>query len=93
MGETFEDLIKRLPPHGPLDCVTQTRKDKTINEPISRLPMSEGLYKLFCKLMQKSKNKGLGADQQAMIKKKACTAVEKAFCLLSIELNLGEGEF
>ena len=27
-----------------------------------------------------------------MIKKKACTAVDKAFCLLAIELNLGEGD-
>ena len=89
-GETIEDLFKRLPPHGPPDCVTRAWKDETIDELLSRIPTSEGFYKLFCKLIHKSKSEGLGTDQQEMIRGKACTSRDKACCLLAIEINLGE---
>jgi hypothetical protein len=90
-GKAIEDLIKQLPPHGPPNCATHTREDETINNLISRLPTSEGLYKLFCKLIQKSKSKDLDVYQQVMIKGKSRTAVNKATRLLVIELNLVEG--
>ena len=54
-GETIENLIKRLPPHGKLDCVTHARKDETIDKLVNRIPTSEGLYKLFWMLTQNAK--------------------------------------
>jgi hypothetical protein len=87
-GETIEDMIKRLPPHGKQDCVTHARKDKTIDKLVKRIPTSKGLYKLFWMLTQKAKNAELGTGHQAMINKKACTAVDKAMHLLAMELNL-----
>ena len=87
-GETIENWIKQLPPHGKQDCVTQAWKYETIDKLISRIPTSEGLYKLFWMLTQKAKNVDLGLGHRAMINKKAHTAVDKAIHLLAIELNL-----
>jgi hypothetical protein len=86
-GETIEDLIERLPPHGKQDCVTHTRKDETIEKAISRIPTSEGLYKLFCMLTQKDMNVDLDTGHQEMINRKAHAAVDKAMHLLATKLN------
>ena len=90
-GETIEDMFKRLPPHGKPDCATHLWKHETIDEAISRIATSEGLYKLYWILSQKAQNADRGTDHKEMLTKKARAAVNKAMHLLAIELNLEKG--
>ena len=53
-GETIDDMFKRLLPHGKPNCVTHLRKDETIDEAISRIATSEGMYKMYWMLSQKA---------------------------------------
>ena len=90
-GKTIEDLFKRLPPHGKPDFVAPPRKDETIDEAISRITLSEGLYKMYWMLSQKAQNTNQGMDHKETPTKKVQAAVDNAMHLLAMELHLEKG--
>ena len=53
-GETIEDLFKRLLPHRKPNCVTHLMTNETIDEAISRIETTEGIYKMYWILVHNS---------------------------------------
>jgi hypothetical protein len=90
-GETIEELFKLLPPHGKPGCVTNLQEDETIDEAISRIATSEGMYKMYCLLGQKAQVADQGTDHQKILSQKGRAAVDKALLLLAEELNIEKG--
>ena len=80
-GETIEELFKQLPSYGKPECATYLQKDETIDEAISRITKSEGMYTMLCLMLQKTQN----ASQ------KGRATVNKALQLIDEELNLEKG--
>ena len=80
-GETIDEMIRQLPPHGTQSCITNTQDNETIDKLISRIPMSEGLYKLYWILTQKAKSPELDAKQRKVSLKKARSAVNRTLHL------------
>ena len=69
-GETIEDIYKGLPPRGKPDCVTQLSTNETIDEAISRITTSEGMYKIYWMLVQKAQNADQVTDHKKMLYQK-----------------------
>ena len=69
-GETIEDMFKRLPPHGKPNCVMHLLTNETIDEAISRIATSEGMYKMYWMLSQKAQNADQGTDHKEKLTKK-----------------------
>ena len=69
-GETIEDMFKQLPPHGKPNCVTHLLTNETIDEAISRIATSEGMYKMYWMLSQKAQNADKGTDHKETQTKK-----------------------
>jgi len=90
-GETIEELFKLLPPHSKPGCVTNLQEDETIDEAISRITTSEGMYKMYCLLVQKAQMADQGTAHQKMLSQKGRVAVDKALPLLAEELNIERG--
>jgi hypothetical protein len=90
-GETIEELFKLLSPHGKPGCVTNLQEDETIDEAISRITTSEGMYKIYCLLVQKAQMADQGTAHQKMLSQKGRAAVDKALQLLAEELNIEKG--
>ena len=84
-------MFKRLPPHGKLNCVMHLLTNETIDEAISRIATSEGMYKMYWILSQKSQNADQGKGHKETLAKKVRAAVDKAMHLLAMELNLKKG--
>ena len=81
-------MFKRLPPHGKPNCATHLLTNETIDEAISRIETSEGMYKMYWVLSQKAQNADQGTDHKKTLTKKARAAMDKAVHLLAMELNL-----
>jgi hypothetical protein len=72
-GETIDELIDQLQPHGKQEYGTQAGKNETIDGLIGRLTTSEGLHKRSWVLAQKAKH--LQPDpRHATILTEVCTA-------------------
>ena len=69
-GETIEELFKLLPPYGKLNCATNLQKDETIDEANSRITTSEGMYMMYCLLVQKAQNADQGTTHQKTLSQK-----------------------
>jgi len=69
-GETIEDIYKQLPPRGKPDCVTHLSTNETIDEAISRITTSEGMYKMYWMLVQKAQNADQGTDHKKTLSQK-----------------------
>ena len=69
-GETIEYIYKRLPPRCKPDCVAHLSTNETIDEAISRITTSEGMYKMYWMLAQKAQNADQGTDHKKTLSQK-----------------------
>ena len=88
MSNIIDKLIMQLPPHSRQGCISNARDDKTIDEIISRISTSKGLYKMHWLLTEEAKSKELNDDERKLIKSKGESAKTKGMNLLAKEKNI-----
>ena len=88
MSNIIDKLIMQLPPRSRQGCISNARDDKTIDEIISRISTSKGLYKMHWLLTGETKSKELNDDERKLIKSKGQSAIKKGMTLLAKEKNI-----
>ena len=88
MSNIIDKLIMQLPPHSRQGCITNARDDQSIDEIISRISTSKGLYKMHWLLTEEVKSKELNDNERKLIESKGRSAINKGMNLLAREKNI-----
>jgi hypothetical protein len=90
-GRTIEELYIQTPPYGKPGCITNLKRNETIDEAIGRISTSNEMYKMYYLLTQKAKMADQGTPHQKILSQKGRAAVDKALILLAEEQNIERG--
>ena len=90
MSNIIDKLIMQLPPQSRQGYISNARDDQTIDDIISLISTSKGLYKMHGLLTVEAKSKELNDDERKLIKLKGESAKTKGMNLLAKEKNVSQ---